>query len=508
MVPHLLMPKGVNQQPFDRKTGETLWCTPLYLPARARPDPTRTSAQRQYVALGDSFSSGEGAYEHYTHCWLTDDPEGYAAYAPGTPAPVDPNKVRDPRRVNQALVPRCNLSPGGCHRSVEAYPVKVWRALAKDDPWSLTFVACSGAVIEGYFSISKPSTLKKGVLNPGDENPTTQIAQRSALSKDTDLVTLTLGGNDAGFAQVLAKCVKNADRRTEGSLFDSACVRRLRQAVRDVAGLALPGRNGPQGRKLTDLYDDIRAAVSPEGTKVVVLGYPALFTTGEEGRRIPGGCGSGASLMFSRADMIMFNEVVKAADRAIETLAGDAGFYYVNVYDILQSDSRTGQPDRTLCQDDDKKRGLNRFIGSDKNRSFHPTIWTYNAEAELALNCVRHNECTQPRTRAISLAEGQTRCYDVATDTSSPQLSREPVVDEPGGPVAARSLECFISNYTGLRPNTTCNGKTDELLISLAERGYPQVTPCSGDVEIGLLTSKPRPRSCNRAPRPRSELRT
>ena len=90
----------------------------------------------RYVALGDSYSAGNGAFS-------------------------------------------TNLD-WGCGRNTYAYPYLV----ASERPnTSLTFVACQGAVTED-------------VIN-------NQVPQ---LGADTDYVSITVGGNDVGFANLIINC--------------------------------------------------------------------------------------------------------------------------------------------------------------------------------------------------------------------------------------------------------------------------------------------------------------
>src|ERR1700754_1011327 len=89
------------------------------------------AAAPAYVALGDSYSSGNGAGNYIS-------------------------------------------SSGDCHRSNSAYPA-LWASA--NSPSSFTFAACSGAVTTD-------------VIN----------SQLGSLNASTGLVTLTIGGNDAGFA--------------------------------------------------------------------------------------------------------------------------------------------------------------------------------------------------------------------------------------------------------------------------------------------------------------------
>ena len=104
-----------------------------------------------YVAMGDSYSAGES---------LT-------PYLPGTATATD-----------------------HCNRSTQAYPELLDHTIAG---LQLKFVACSGAVTQDFFAPNHASS---------------EPAQISALSSTTSLVTFTIGGNDAGFADVVTACLR------------------------------------------------------------------------------------------------------------------------------------------------------------------------------------------------------------------------------------------------------------------------------------------------------------
>jgi hypothetical protein len=121
---------------------------------------------------------------------------------------------------------------GSCYRSPEAYAPKI--AAAKG--YSLSFQACSGA---------KTSD----VINN----------QLGTLSSTTSLVTITIGGNDAGFSEVIINC----------ALYYFPCSSSIREADEFIEK-KLPGL-------LDTTYNDIRAKATT--AHVVVLGYPRLFTS-------------------------------------------------------------------------------------------------------------------------------------------------------------------------------------------------------------------------------------
>jgi lysophospholipase L1-like esterase len=123
-------------------------------------------------------------------------------------------------------------SSGSCKRSANSYP-QLWANA--NGPSSFAFVACSGAVTSD-------------VLN----------SQVSAVTSDTALVTISIGGNDAGFADVMTDCNLGSD---------SSCVSRNQEA-QNFARTTLPGR-------LDNVYNQIRSRAP--GARVVVLGYPHIY---------------------------------------------------------------------------------------------------------------------------------------------------------------------------------------------------------------------------------------
>jgi lysophospholipase L1-like esterase len=120
-----------------------------------------------------------------------------------------------------------------CQRSSRGYP-PLWAAA--HHPASFEFAACSGAKTADVLA--------------------TQI---SVLQPSTDLVTITIGGNDAGFAPVLETCTLSTSDRTCATAVDVA--EGFERSV-------LPER-------LDRTYTAIRRA-APHA-RVIVLGYPRLF---------------------------------------------------------------------------------------------------------------------------------------------------------------------------------------------------------------------------------------
>ncbi|MEO7132097.1 MAG: SGNH/GDSL hydrolase family protein [Dermatophilaceae bacterium] len=185
-----------------------------------------------YVALGDSYSSGTG-----TRSYLND----------GT----------------------------SCQRSLYAYPALDAGALGL----SLTFRACSGATVADVTS-----------------------AQLSALTTSTDYVTISVGGNDAGFASVLTTCalpgwMSNCNRAVDGA--------------QNIINNTLPGR-------LATLYSSI-ASKAPNA-QVIVVGYPRIFN----------GQDCNALTWFSSSEETRLNATADLLNAKTASAAAAKGFTFVN----------------------------------------------------------------------------------------------------------------------------------------------------------------------------------
>ncbi|RBY77385.1 SGNH/GDSL hydrolase family protein [Blastococcus sp. TF02-09] len=171
---------------------------------------------------------------------------------------------------------RTYLADGtSCQRSVYAYPSLV----AASKGYSLNFRACSGAKVADVTSL-----------------------QLSALSASTAYVTISVGGNDAGFADVMTTCAQPA--------WASDCNGAVATAQSIITG-QLPGR-------LATLYAAIRSR-APQAT-VVVAGYPRIFN-GED---------CNALTWFSPDEETRLNAMADLLNARISTAASNAGFRFAN----------------------------------------------------------------------------------------------------------------------------------------------------------------------------------
>ncbi|MCU0257626.1 MAG: SGNH/GDSL hydrolase family protein [Solirubrobacteraceae bacterium] len=167
----------------------------------------------------------------------------------------------------------------GCQRGVYAYPY----LLSQQRPnTQLTFVACGGAKTAD-------------VMN-------NQIA---SVTSTTTIVTITIGGNDAGFSDVIVECAQPS--------WLSDCAGRVTTAQNFIRG-TLPGR-------LNTVFSAI-ASRAAAGAKKIVLGYPRLFM-GED-------CNAGT--FFSGDDMTRLNAT---ADLLRDTLKARAAAYGLTFKDAI-----------------------------------------------------------------------------------------------------------------------------------------------------------------------------
>ncbi|WP_243766312.1 SGNH/GDSL hydrolase family protein [Streptomyces sp. GC420] len=161
-------------------------------------------------------------------------------------------------------------------------------------------VTCSGATTRSIWN------------HQGSKPP-----QADALTPETKLVTVTLGGNDIGFSSVLTTCVLVASSDPAGS----PCEKYFTASGKDVLGERI---NTLEGR-MRGVITDIRRR-SPEA-KVVVVGYPALFPDNGVG------CGE---VPFAKGDFAFLRNTTKKLNRALErrAVAGGAGVSYADTYSV------------------------------------------------------------------------------------------------------------------------------------------------------------------------------
>jgi lysophospholipase L1-like esterase len=198
-------------------------------------------------------------------------------------------------------------SSGSCDRSTNAYS-QLWANAHA--PASYTSVACSGAT-------------------------TTDVnnSQLSALSSSTTLVSMTIGGNDVGFSNIMETCA------LEGT---NSCVNAVQQAE-NFANTTLPGL-------LNTTYNGIRSHAP--NAHVVILGYPVFYQLGT------------TCIGLSATSHAKIDEGINLIDGVIQTAVGShANFSFADVRNAFVGHQLCGSGENWL-------HALN-FLDIDE--SYHPT---------------------------------------------------------------------------------------------------------------------------------------
>lgn len=232
-----------------------------------------------YLGLGDSFSSGEGAY----------------AYRDGTDVPSN-----------------------RCHASLVSYPYLVGAAAGIGQYNS---VACSGARIKDYISYNEQNYNKYDSQSKGKSNqayddeiyanvqPGYRIQGEFISRKKPNVITLTAGGNDIGFGDIVARCA-GAD----------TCYQ-YREQREELLNLV-----DAQFDRLVDLYTNLQMAGGKDRMRLYVLGYPQIVDP-------QGNCA--VNVHLNQGELYFANEIVDYLDSVIKQAAAKAGAFYVDTEHAL-----------------------------------------------------------------------------------------------------------------------------------------------------------------------------
>jgi lysophospholipase L1-like esterase len=204
---------------------------------------------------------------------------------------------------------------GDCLRGPFAYPVLAAARLGT----GLTLTACSGA---------RTAEVLDEQLWP--------------LGESTAFVSVSVGGNDAGFASVIARCALP---------LPLVCTKALASARR-FARRALPVRLDALFTAILD-----RAPVA----RIAVVGYPRLFDADD----------CDPATFFSAAERTDLNRAASLLDRVERNEAQAYGFAFV--------DPRRAFTGHALCDPDTWLNGLSSPLAE----SFHPNAAGYRAYARL-----------------------------------------------------------------------------------------------------------------------------
>ncbi|MFD0573751.1 GDSL-type esterase/lipase family protein [Kitasatospora gansuensis] len=225
----------------------------LATPAQAATGPTAS------VTLGDSYISGEAGR------W-----KGNSVVTSGSRAGTDRawnGSSYDPSRAYGTSY------ANGCDRSDSA-EVRSATGIAQTQ----INLACSGAVSANVFRAANGGQSYKGELPQAD-----QLAAVAAAN-DVKLITLSIGGNDLGFADVIETCVKDY------LIWYSYCHDDQQEAVDSRMPAAMAG----VGKSIDEIRAVMSTAYSSSAYRIVLQSYPSPIPRGADMRYSESG--------WSRAD--------------------------------------------------------------------------------------------------------------------------------------------------------------------------------------------------------------
>ncbi len=262
---------------------------------------------------------------------------------------------------------RSDIADGtSCQRSTSAYP----SLIAASKGLTLNFRACSGATVAD-------------VTN----------TQLSALTTSTTHVSISVGGNDAGFADVLTECAMPGWASNCNGAIDAA-----QSFVNNV----LPGR-------LSTLYTSLRSKAP--NAKVVVVGYPRIFM-GED---------CNAFTWFSPAEQTRLNAMADLLNSKTSSAAAAKGFSFANPTSRFLG--------HAVCDDVEWLNGLSNPVSESyhPNKPGHSSGYAPTVSTPLTGSAFTLSATTSKRAAASAdRLAAQQRTYAVQDASIQPKEFRAP----------------------------------------------------------------------------------
>ncbi len=377
-----------------------------------------------YVALGDSFASGEGTFNYF------------------------PSRNR-------------------CHRARDAYAANLtFAAVAPVTLDEERFLACSGA---RTFNVK----IGGGNAKSLDDAKGTQLDRAArtgematVVNEKTDLVTVSIGGNDAGFIATLFRCARSL-RGCDSAGVKAAVAGQIDEAVKQAA----------------QVYSDVSERLRAENrtAPVLVVGYPQILPS-----EIDPGLRHNCHLAWAFYDDQELAFVRRATSRLNAMLcaaAKAAGHYFVDIESALSG--------HAACSADPWLNGMlfrlplalqPPFVQSPlRPESFHPSALAHEGYARAInagladLGALGSKGCPAIET----LLEGGTTSVGIA-EPLRPSIGDLEVALDPPSPCNA--TEMYVPGH-GLRVRGDGFGAGEFVVVELSTFGVPYAA------ELGTLNA-------------------
>ena len=243
------------------------------------------------------------------------------------------------------LIPVQRLDPLGCGRSTGNYPARLATALGIRD---YTDVSCSGATTENMMD---PQPVRLGTNPP----------QFNALTPDTDLVTVTISGNDIGFIDIFLTCVRLSSTNPLGN----PCEQQATAGGTDLYAQ----RIAAAAPKVVGVLEGIRQR-SPRAT-VLLVGYLRI---------LPPAVGCYPIFPITRGDVPYLDGVQQQLTAMLAEQASNHGAVFVDPY--------ASSLGRDACQLPGVK-WVEGTVPTSPAAPVHPNATGMQAVAGLALDTLR-----------------------------------------------------------------------------------------------------------------------
>ena len=290
---------------------------------------------------------------------------------------------------------------GPCQHSTDAYGPVAAR-IVRDSGWQIsseTFTACHGHLVEDFFN------RRQGPRN----GSLWDWGREQGGPERVDVLTMSFGGNDIGFAHVMRDCAQVPDSWLDVTLGATGCdvsedelkarIDALLDPPRDCTGTRVEQTDsydcdldiGSRRGSIIDFYYDIAQDRLTERGHLYVIGYPQMFAPIDEWRWYQkaycAAVSRGDTEKLASVALHLDYKLQEAVDRANEVL-GDR-IKYLNLRRLY----RAGQHE--LCgSNDDWLNGividgisveLEGFpsVSVDSEASFHPNAGGHQHTADL-----------------------------------------------------------------------------------------------------------------------------
>jgi len=264
-----------------------------------------------YTALGDSYSAGEGL----------------PPYLYGTDTTINE-----------------------CHRSRKAYPFQI--EFAGASPGGEEFIACSGVRTTNVLPAADGGQPMDHGHGANEEPQLDQVydgdTSTRIVNDRTDMVTITIGGNDVGFASILTICAIahepgcDSERFLPFWPFDT-------RSLSEIISASIVALASDAGL----VYQRIKEQAP--NSAAFVLGYPRLFATGT--------CLQTEDALFDGSERQFLAGVATNLNDTLTNVARQKGAHFVDTLEAFRG--------HEVCSLDPWLFGWNTL--SNQSGSFHPT---------------------------------------------------------------------------------------------------------------------------------------